>query len=155
MNQGTPRSTVIAGIIAFVIIAGVVGGTIIFKKESAEHEEMPSGTSITQSTDNTSTTAVYKDGTYTAAGDYQTQESIASITVTITISGGTVTDSSVAGTARSRESKAYIADFIAEYKDFVEGKQLGSLQVSRIAGASLTSRGFNEALNAIRSQAQS
>ena len=155
MNQDNSRNTVIAGIIAIAIIVGVVGGTIFVKRESTEKEGTGGDSTITQSTVNTSTTAQYKDGTYSAPGDYQTPENASSITVTVTISKGTITNSTVTGNPSSHESKAYIADFIAEYKSFVEGKQLGNLQVSRIAGASLTSRGFNEALNAIRSQAQS
>lgn len=155
MHQGSSRGTVIAGIIAIVIIAGVVGGTILTSREGPETEVTANSSTATQSTVNTSTTATYNDGTYSAPGTYQTQESTVTINVSITISGGTITSSAVTSESPSKESKEYIADFIAAYKGFVEGKQLGSLQVSRIAGASLTTRGFNEALNAIRDQAKS
>ena len=56
--------------------------------------------------------------------------------------------------ASNRESAAYEADFIDAYPVYVIGKNISTLNLSRVAGASLTSRGFNNAISKIRVQAK-
>jgi hypothetical protein len=75
--------------------------------------------------------------------------------VTITVSNNKITEASVSQQASSRESREYQADFASGYKSQVVGKDIATLQLSRVSGSSLTPRGFNEALNIIRSQAKS
>jgi hypothetical protein len=44
-------------------------------------------------------------------------------------------------------------DFAANYKTQVIGKKIEGLELSKISGSSLTPKGFNDALEKIRSQA--
>lgn len=96
----------------------------------------------------------YKNGTYSITASYSTPDGLASMGVSLTIADDIITAATVTSGASDRDSKEYQADFIAGYKTAVVGKSLESLQLSRISGASLTTRGFNTALGTIRAQAK-
>ncbi|WP_435746193.1 FMN-binding protein [Microbacterium sp. PMB16] len=95
----------------------------------------------------------YKDGTYTADGQYQTPETVEKISVTLTLADGVVTDVEVTGDPQAPETERYQGEFIDGIADEVEGKSIDELDVSRVAGSSLTSGGFNAAVDAIKEQA--
>lgn len=96
----------------------------------------------------------YKDGTYTASGSYRTPASIETIQVSLTISGGTVSKASVQQNPTNQDSAAYQEAFQQSYQPYVVGKKLSDIYLSRVSGSSLTSIGFNQALDQIKSQAQ-
>jgi len=102
-----------------------------------------------------SSTGDYADGTYTADGSYQTPETIEKISVTLTLAGGVVTDVEVTGDPQTRETEQYQGQFIAGIAEEVEGRPIDELDVSRVAGSSLTSGGFNAAVAEIKDQAAS
>ncbi|GLJ79453.1 FMN-binding protein [Microbacterium imperiale] len=95
----------------------------------------------------------YADGSYTAEGSYQTPEGPETITVTLTIASDAVTDVEVVGEPTRRESKQYQAEFIGGIDELVVGKSLDDIEVDRVAGSSLTSGGFNAAVEEIRADA--
>jgi len=95
----------------------------------------------------------YADGSYTAEGTYQTPEGPETITVTLTIASDAVTDVEVTGEPTRRESRQYQAEFIGGIDDLVVGKSLDEVEVDRVAGSSLTSGGFNAAVEEIRTDA--
>jgi uncharacterized protein with FMN-binding domain len=95
----------------------------------------------------------YADGTYTAEGTYQTPESVETISVTVTLKDDVVTAVSVTGNPTRAESQQYQSQFIGGISDVVVGKDIDTLSVSRVAGSSLTSGGFNEAIDEIKSEA--
>ncbi len=95
----------------------------------------------------------YTDGQYTADGSYQTPESTETITVTVTLESGTVTAVEVTGEPTRRESQRYQSEFIGGIDDLVVGKSLDDIDVDRVAGSSLTSNGFNAAIDQIRADA--
>src|SRR6478735_1599913 len=64
-----------------------------------------------------------------------------------------VTAVDVTGSATSGNSKQYQSAFISGISAEVVGKDIDSLDVSKVAGSSLTSGGFNAALDTIRSDA--
>lgn len=97
----------------------------------------------------------YKDGTYTADGSYQTPQTVEKISVTMTLADGVVADVEVAGDPQARESVQYQGQFVAGIGEVVEGKRIDELDVSRVSGSSLTSGGFNQAVEAIKEQAAS
>ena len=101
----------------------------------------------------TDATAPYADGTYTAAGSYRTPETVETIEVTLTIADDTVTGVEVTGDPLAPESKNYQGQFIAGISDVVVGKKLDDLQVDRVAGSSLTSGGFDQAVVRIKDEA--
>jgi uncharacterized protein with FMN-binding domain len=109
-------------------------------------------TSQTTSADSSST---YKDGTYTATSQYYVPHGNESITVTLTLKDGTITDSSIENSGGDHDSKAYQKDFTSAYKKYVVGKKINGLKLGVVSGASDTSQGFNDALAEISSKAQS
>ena len=97
--------------------------------------------------------ASYVDGTYTAEGSYATPESVETITVTVTLRDDTVTAVEVVGNPKKPESRQYQGRFIGGIAAEVVGKDIDELAVSRVAGSSLTSGGFNSAIELIKQQA--
>lgn len=95
----------------------------------------------------------YTDGTYTADGSYQTPETVEEITVTLTLADGVVTEVEVTGDPKAPETERYQGEFIDGIADEVVGKSIDELNVSRVAGSSLTSGGFNDAVASIKEQA--
>ena len=158
MNK-KPQSNAIIGIISIVIISLIVGGVYVFK--SGSDDDTATNTTMTDTasqpadstTGSTPMMGSYKDGTYEATGNYNTPGGNEYIDVTIVIQNGKIIDSSVTSRAKSRESKGYQSDFVNGYKDQVKGKSIATLRLSRVAGSSLTPRGFNEAIDAIKTQA--
>lgn len=95
----------------------------------------------------------YQDGTYTASGSYQTPETVEQIEVTITLADNVVTAVEVTGDPQASESRRYQSEFIGGISDEVVGKNINDLSVDRVAGSSLTSGGFNDALEEIKAEA--
>ncbi|WP_235201389.1 FMN-binding protein [Microbacterium sp. CH12i] len=75
------------------------------------------------------------------------------ISVTLTLEGGVVTEVNVTGDPQARETEQYQGAFIDGIAEEVVGVAIDDLNVSRVAGSSLTSGGFNSALDAIKEQA--
>lgn len=151
---------------AFVLVLSACGGTTDSADPSAtatptaatSEASAPTTTpAATESSDGTGASAasstMYADGTYTAAGSYQTPESVETIEVTLSLEGDTITAVEVTGDPQARESQQYQQQFIGGISDQVVGRSLDEVSVSRVAGSSLTSGGFNEALEAIRAEA--
>lgn len=95
----------------------------------------------------------YADGTYSAEGSYQTPESVETITVTVTLQDDVITAVEVTGDPQKRESEQYQGEFIGGIAEVVEGQDIDEIQVSRVAGSSLTSGGFNDAIEKIKAEA--
>lgn len=97
---------------------------------------------------------LYTDGTYTADGSYMTPDGgIEQIAVTITLDDDVVTAVEVTGDPQLRESVENQSKFIGGISDVVVGKKIDDLAVSKVAGSSLTSGGFNDALEKIKAEA--
>ena len=123
-------------------------------------EETPAAaTSESSSTSTARTTAAstgkYADGTYTASGSYQTPETVETISVTLTLDNDVITEVNVIGDPQARETQQYQGQFIGGISDVVVGKNIDEISVSRVAGSSLTSKGFNSAVDKIKSEASS
>ena len=97
--------------------------------------------------------SAYTDGTYTADGSYQTPESVEKISVTVTLQDDVITAVSVSGNPQKRESEEYQSKFIGGISSEVVGKSIDEISVSRVAGSSLTSGGFNQAIETIKAEA--
>ena len=102
-----------------------------------------------------STSATYKNGTYSATGSYMSPGGQDQIAVTLTLSNDVITSVSVTPEAGDRTSSRYQSRFISGYQTYVVGKDISGLSLGKVSGASLTPIGFNDALNQIRAQAKS
>lgn len=97
----------------------------------------------------------YADGTYTADGSYLTPETVEQISVTVTLEADVITAVEVTGDPQTAETERYQGEFIGGISDAVVGVDIDEISVSRVAGSSLTSSGFNEAIDAIKAEAAS
>lgn len=100
------------------------------------------------------TNQTYKDGTYNAAGTYRTEGGNEAMTVSITLVKDVVTATTFTVQAVDPTGTQYQQTFAANYKPLVIGKNLGSLSLRIVSGASLTTRAFNNALVQIKSSAK-
>ena len=94
------------------------------------------------------------DGTYTVTGGYQAPSGAETIVVTVSVADGIVTAATVDPQSSNSTSSRYQGQFAGGIAEEVVGKPLAEVDVVRVAGSSLTGRGFNEALDQIRSEAQ-
>ena len=76
------------------------------------------------------------------------------IAVTLTIANDIVTAASVTPEAGDHTSARYQQKFISGYQGYVVGKNISSIYLTKVSGASLTPKGFNDALNQIKAQAK-
>ncbi len=136
------------GIAGILVLAGCSGATTTDDAGGSGSTGSDSGTSSGGDAGGT-----YEDGTYTAEGSYQTPESVETISVTLTLADGVVTDVEVTGDPKARETEQYQGAFIDGISEEVEGKSIDELNVTRVAGSSLTSGGFNAAVDDIKKQA--
>ena len=115
------------------------------------------GCAADESTDSTeAVTGPYEDGTYDATADYQSPNGTETIKVTLTLESDVVTDVEVEGKSvdPSPEVERYQGEFEDGIAEEVVGKNLDELSVDRVGGSSLTSGGFNEAVEQIKVKAQ-
>lgn len=95
----------------------------------------------------------YTDGTYTASGNYIAPSGTETVTVTVTLADGVVTDLEVVGDATDPTAQNRQGQFIAGINDIVVGKSINDLDVHKVGGSSLTSGGFNAAIEDIKAEA--
>lgn len=150
-----------ASVLGVAVLAGCSGTA----EADATADTTPSPTTSASATPSTTPSATasetaaapattYVDGTYTADGTYVDGGGVAeTVTVTIRLAGDVVTAVDVTGDAASPQSRQYQQAFIGGIAGEVVGKDIDDLSVSRVAGSSLTSGGFNDALEMIKADA--
>ena len=116
-------------------------------------DEASDGADATDATDATSS-STYADGEYTASGSYTTPGGRESVTVTLTLDDDVVTALTVEGSAEQGDALRYQSEFIENISSEVVGVAIDDFDVSKVAGSSLTSGGFNDAISQITAEAQ-
>lgn len=160
MDQQTPASQPSPSWIPKVIVllaVLVAGGTVAYFQNKKTPELAggltPTPDAAAQDSKTGAAEVPYNDGVYATTGNYTSPGGPETIDVTLTVTGGVITDASVVGNAVNPGSKKFQGQFIGGYKEFVIGKELSGLSLSVVSGSSLTPKGFNDALEDIRSQA--
>jgi len=148
--QSVRKASALVGVAGLFVLAGC--SSAADAETSGSSTDTGSSSSSTD-TGSSSSETTYTDGTYTADGSYQTPETVESISVTLTIADGVVKDVEVTGDPQAPETKEYQSKFIGGIADEVVGVSLDDLNVSRVSGSSLTSNGFNAAVESIKEQA--
>lgn len=153
--------------VLILIIIGV-GFTLFKTAPSAEFTEVVETISLNETevaietgeandppTDRSSTNNTrYRDGTYVEQTSYRTPEGNYQMSVTFTIEKDLIIDSSIAFNDQGAESN-YSKSFVASYKQEVLQRNLEEVSLSRVGGASLTTKAFNSVLQSVKSQASS
>lgn len=97
----------------------------------------------------------FRNGSYTATGNYRSPGGSQQIKVQLTLAGDVITAAEVRPGAIDNQSSQYQQQFIGGYRSQVVGRKINTVKLSRVSGSSLTSQGFNEALARIEAQAKS
>jgi uncharacterized protein with FMN-binding domain len=153
------RKSVFAGI-AGLSLAGTVAGCAPSAAESTP--AAPGGgaaeTSAATPSAGTSTLASsgsqYKDGTYSADGTYVSPNGTETVGVELTLAGGTVTGVNITQHPSNPNTRKFQGEFAGGIAAQVVGKNIDELNVSKVAGSSLTSGGFKQAVEQIKAEAQ-
>lgn len=97
--------------------------------------------------------ASYRDGTYQANGTYESPNGSENIIVLIELENDIVTDVEITTNPNNPTTANYQSQFASGIGDLVVGEDIDQLDVTVVAGSSLTSNGFREALTAIKADA--
>ena len=158
-SSNNKRREIITTLSVLIVIVVIVGIVVISSKK--DDDDTPTKTATTtqstttqSSSAQTGNTSTYNDGSYNAKGSYESPGGTEAITISVTLKDGTVTDTSAKSGATDNTAKEYQQEFISAYKKLVVGKSIENISLSRVSGSSLTSQGFNEALDKIKSQAK-
>lgn len=145
-----------------LLAVGGTGGVVLLNRQqsssntstttASRNESSATQDTSTQSTSGTSTGKTYKDGNYTANGTYRTPGGNETIEVKLTLASNKITSVSVSGDGDG-DSAEYQQMFEQGISSAVVGKSIDEANVSRVSGSSLTSTGFNNALDTIKQQA--
>lgn len=164
MERKTKLHPAIAALIVVVLVGIVASAVIVVNNNNKTsdttastgehdhdaHSHETSDKPVVDSTD----VSNYTDGTYTATGSYLSPGGRESIELTVTIKDGAIESTSMVAEASDAEAKEYQTLFDDHYKTLIVGKKVNGLSLSRVAGSSLTSNGFNDALDEIRQEAR-
>lgn len=156
-------------ILSAALLPVFVLGFFLLKSDSPEEEAAEAAASIaaakreapavvadaTVSVPSTGTVAsvTFADGTYAAAGSYTSPAGAETIGVSVTLANDVITAVTMTAEATNTTSKLFQEAFIEGSKTMILGKNIADVQVGKISGSSLTPKGFEAALNAIKTQA--
>jgi uncharacterized protein with FMN-binding domain len=159
-TQHTKRNKIIASIALLALTGAITATALTFPTQSTQVSATQPAyhsttTSVAKATPSASQSSVnYKDGTYSAVGQYISPGGKEKVNVSLTVSSDVVADATVTSGANDPTAVSYQTLFISGYKPKVIGKKLSSIKLTNVSGSSLTSQGFNSAVNAIKQQAK-
>jgi uncharacterized protein with FMN-binding domain len=151
------RKSVFAGM-AGLSLAGTVAGCAPSAQQPAA-QETPSAESSAAAAPSASSKALassgegYKDGTYKADGTYKSPNGTETVGVQLTLANGTVSAVEITEHPSNPNTRKFQGQFAGGIAEQVVGKSLDEIKVSKVAGSSLTSGGFNQAVEEIKTQA--
>ena len=153
------RKSVFVGLAGMSLIGTVAGCAPSAQAPAAQSSaastgSATSGAPIASTGASTSAASGYKDGTYSADGNYVSPNGTETVGVELTLSGGTVSEVNITQHPSNPNTRKFQGEFAGGIKAQIVGKKLDELNVSKVAGSSLTSGGFNEAVEKIKSEAQ-
>lgn len=148
---------IVVAIIVVILIFHVVKNSESTGNNQAPVAEVPTEPVATSSEPSASSTPAssdeYKDGTYSAEGDYASHIGPEHIEVTLTLKDDIITSATVTPGAVNPTSMHYQGLFISGYQQVVIGKDISTLTVGKVSGSSLTPKGFNDAIAKIKAEA--
>jgi uncharacterized protein with FMN-binding domain len=153
------RKSVFAGI-AGLSLAGTVAGCAPSATESTPAASGGSVAETSAATPSTGTSSLassgstYKDGTYSADGNYVSPNGTETVGVELTLAEGIVKDVNITQHPSNPNTRKFQGEFAGGIAGQIVGKNIDELNVSKVAGSSLTSGGFNQAVEKIKQEAQ-
>ena len=144
------RKSVLVGL-AGLSVAGTVAGCAPSAQAPAAQGAAPASESAAATS---TANGTYKDGTYSADGNYTSPNGTETVGVELTLASGAVSDVKITQHPSNPNTRKFQGEFASGIQSQVVGKKLDEIKVSKVAGSSLTSGGFNQAVADIKTQAQ-
>jgi len=142
-------------IIAVLVLAVIGIGFTFFQTNKQVTPATPVAKTTTTDTEMATAANDYKDGAYTTSVMYlNPAKAEYKLEVSLTLNGDLVTDAQIIY-SQGAEKDPNAQKFEAAYRTEVIGKDIDTLNLSRVGGASLTTGGFNNALTNIKADAKS
>jgi len=118
--------------------------------------DKPGSSATSSATDDSSdaSATAYKDGDYDAEASYSNPAGQSKVKVALTLADNKITKITVTPEAENSTSKQFQTKFASGISDAVVGKSIDELKVSKVSGSSLTSSGFNAAIDDIKADAK-
>ncbi|WP_229054411.1 FMN-binding protein [Aeromicrobium sp. Leaf350] len=140
-----------SGAAAVLMLTAACGGGSDTESESTDSS---SSDETTEDASSTETATTYTVGDYSAEGSYQTPGGTQSVEVELSLEAdGTITAVTVTPQADGGNSEQFQTKFAGGIADEVVGTKIDDLDVSKVSGSSLTSGGFNAAVDEIKAEA--
>lgn len=153
MRLPTVRTTFAATAAATVLLLTAACGSDA-ETDSASTDTSSSAPSADSSGADSGESGTYTDGTYEAEGSYSNPGGESTVKVELTLASNEITEVTVTPEASNGTSKQYQTRFAGGIADEIVGKSIDDIDVSKVAGSSLTSGGFNQAVDQIKGEAQ-
>ncbi len=99
-------------------------------------------------------TYLYKDGIYSSIGNYNSPGGAEEVGVKVTLKDDVIVDAVFEAKATRPASVNMQRVFSENYKPLVIGKKIADLKLDKVSGSSLTPKGFNDAIEKIKTQAK-
>jgi uncharacterized protein with FMN-binding domain len=151
------RKSVFAGIAGLSLAGTVAGCAPSAQQPAAQESQAPESSARTAPSSSSGALATsgggYKDGTYSADGTYKSPNGTETVGVQLTLANGTVSAVEITEHPSNPNTRKFQGQFASGIADQVVGKSLDEIKVSKVAGSSLTSGGFNQAVEEIKTQA--
>ena len=158
MGTMTPHRTALASArrirIALATLAGLSAVGALAACSSTPATTSGGTTTTGGGATTTSSDANYKDGTYTEPVTYVSPGGTEQIRVSLTLAKNIVTAVKVTTVQADPTAQGYEQLFEGGISSAVVGKNINSLNVGVVAGSSLTSQGFDDALTKIKADAK-
>jgi len=150
----TARPTI--AVAAGLTLVGALAGCAAQTPSPTPTTEPDSGASsepTTPTESDTGATGGYADGSYTETGQYQSPNGTETVDVTLTLADGVVTAVEIGTHPSNPNTEHYQGEFAGGISAEIVGKSIDDISVTKVAGSSLTSGGFMQALEAIKADA--
>ncbi len=153
-TPGSTRNRFYLSALILVLIA-VFGYFSYAKKAEVAKQEQAAVTTEPIVTASETTAPTYQDGTYSAVGNYTSPAGPEQLGVSLTLANNIITAAEVTPKAVKPMSKKFQGEFVANFLPLVIGKKIDEMMLTKVSGSSLAPKGFNDALEQIKTQARS
>ena len=142
------------GLIAIALVV-ILGVSVMFVASKDKEQTKPIITPTTVNRTPSPSQIQYKDGVYSTEGNYTSPAGAEKIDVILTLKNDVVTEATVTPKAENPKSVYMQEVFVENFKPLVVGRNIKDLKLDKVAGSSLTPRGFNDAIEKIKMEAKS
>lgn len=148
MKLTAPKTALLATLSAIMVIGIYV---LVVGTDKTKTNNQNTGSSSSTST---VTKLTFKDGSYEVSLDYQVPRGTNNMKATITIKDDIITEVATVNTVASAKSEEYTKPFSEQISAEVVGKKLSEAKITKIAGASGTSKAFDDILDQVIEKAE-